>query len=123
MQMMRLNMIAVLGALALSPVAAMAQGTGSEGYFAIHNDTGSNVLIGFYSDDGSGWSESWLNEPIMPGTAADVEFIADTGSCAQSLRAGWLGADGESEVLDEPFDIDICDASNVYLGDNDITYD
>jgi hypothetical protein len=38
------------------------------------------------------------------------------------LQVGWLG-DDDSEVLDDPISIDICDASNVYLGDNEITYD
>lgn len=101
----------------------MAQGTGSEGYFDVHNDTGSNVLIGFYTNDGSGWSANWLEGELVPATVVTVEFLAETGSCEQVFRAGWLGEDGASEVLDEPFTIDICEASNVYLGDNEIVFD
>ena len=33
-----------------------------------------------------------------------------------------LGNDG-SQVLDEPISINICDASNVYMDDNEICYD
>ena len=48
--------------------AASAQGTGSEGYFQIYNDTSNNVVIGFYTNDGSGWSDNWLGgAEIMPG--------------------------------------------------------
>ncbi len=100
-----------------------AQSTGSEGNFTIFNDTSNNILVGFYTNDGSGWSDNWLTEPIAPNESMAAEFYADSGACDQTFQAGWLGADEESEILDEPFDIDICDASNVYLGDNDITYD
>lgn len=111
------------GLIVASTVNLAAQATGSEGYFGLHNDTGNNILIGFYTNDGSGWSDNWLDEDLAPGNSITVEFIADTGACAQSLRAGWLGSDQESEILDEPFNIDICDTNNVYLRDNDIVYD
>ena len=101
--------------------AAFAQGTGSEGWFTVHNDT-DNVVTGFYTNDGSGWSDNWLSARIQPGQMAEARFHAPTGPCEQTLQVGWLGTDG-SEVLDDPIDIDICDASNVYLEDNDISYD
>lgn len=108
-------------ALALSCGVA-AGGTGAEGYFQIYNNTDNNVVVGFYTNDGSGWSSNWLSEPIMPEQSARAEFTADTGACAQTFRVGWLG-EGDAEVLDEPIDIDICEASNVYLDDNEIYYD
>jgi len=101
---------------------ALAQGTGSEGYFTIYNYTEGNVLISFYTNDGSGWSENWLGEEIMPGATGEASFTADTGACDQVFAAGWLGAD-DTEVVDEPISIDICAASNVYLSDNEIYYD
>ena len=101
---------------------ALAQGTGADGYFEIHIDTDDNVVIGFYTNDGDGWSSNWLDEDVGPGESAVAEFIADSGPCEQVLRVGWLANDG-GEVVDDPISIDICDASNVYLGDNDITYD
>jgi hypothetical protein len=117
-----LRIAATAAVLALAGLQAQAQGTGSQGYFTIHNDTADNTLIGFYTNDGSGWSDNWLVEDIAAGHQSVAEFTADTGSCAQELMAGWLGTDG-GEVLDEPFSIDICDASHVYLGDNDISYE
>ena len=101
---------------------ALAQGTGSEGYFTLHNDTEGNVLISFYTNDGSGWSDNWLPDAILPGATGEASFAADTGNCDQVFAAGWLGAD-DTEVVDEPISIDICAASNVYLGDNEIYYD
>ncbi|MEQ9258484.1 MAG: hypothetical protein RIG84_05250 [Roseovarius sp.] len=112
------------GLMAGAACPALAQGTGSEGYFTIYNDTSNNVVVSFYTNDGSGWSENWLTtDALMPGEAAEAEFAADTGACDQVFAVGWLGSDGESEVIDDPISINICDASNVYLNDNEIYYD
>lgn len=101
---------------------AQAAGTGSEGYFQIYNNTDGNVAVGFYTNAGDGWSENWLGEELMPGTSATAQFDSDTGNCDQVFQIGWLGGDG-SEVVDEPVSIDICEASNVYLDDNEIYFD
>jgi hypothetical protein len=113
---------AAMAALMALAGNAQAQGTGQEGVFAIHNDTEGNVLTGFYTNDGSGWSDNWLDGELDPGEVASAQFAADTGYCDQTFQAGWLDQDG-GEVLDEPIDIDICEASNVYLGDNEIFFD
>jgi hypothetical protein len=106
-----------------SATSALAQGTGSQGYFTIFNDTENNVVVGFYTNDGSGWSANWLGGvQIMPGQSGEAQFAADTGACDQVFAVGWLGSDG-GEVVDEPISIDICAASNVYLNDNEIYYD
>tara|TARA_R110002020_G_scaffold15140_55_gene53479 strand:+ start:2366 stop:2734 length:369 start_codon:yes stop_codon:yes gene_type:complete len=101
---------------------AFAQGTGSQGYFEIHNNTDANIVVGFYTNDGTGWSQNWLDDALDPGDAAVAEFAADTGNCDQLLRVGWAGADG-GEVVDEPIAIDICAASNIYVDDNEIFFD
>ncbi|MCE0507382.1 MULTISPECIES: hypothetical protein [unclassified Roseivivax] len=102
---------------------AGAEGTGAEGYFTIYNNTDGNVVVSFYTNEGDGWSENWLSaDAIMPGDWAEAEFYADEGPCDQLITVGWLGENG-SEVLDDPIAIDICDASNLYLEDNDIYYD
>lgn len=104
-------------------VPALADGTGSEGYFDIHNNTEQNVLVGFYTNDGSGWSANWIDgSEVAPDQVLTAEFAADTGNCDQTLQVGWLSSDG-GEVLDEPININICEASNVYLDDNEIYYD
>lgn len=107
----------------ISTAGAFAQ-TGSECVFTIHNDTNNNTLIGFYTspDDGANWSENWLNQDMEPGQTATAEFTADTCACNQVFQAGWLG-EGDEEVMDDPHTIDICEASNVYLGDDSISFD
>lgn len=111
-----------LAACVLAVSSAYA-GTGAEGYFTIYNDTPNNVVVGFYTNDGNGWSNNWLGDAqILPGQNGTAQFDADTGACDQLLAVGWLGSDG-NEVVDEPISIDICDASNLYLGDNEINYD
>lgn len=52
----------VAAALALAVTwgtVALAQGTGSEGYFEIHNNTGENIVVGFCTNDGTGWSDNF----------------------------------------------------------------
>ncbi len=112
-------------AFALSATGAVfAQGTGSEGYFQLHNDTEGNVLVGFYtSEDAETWSDNWIDgAQVMPGQSGQAEFNDESGNCTQYFAASWLGDDG-SEVVDEPAEIDICAASNVYLGDNEVSFD
>lgn len=113
---------AALLAAAVSVGPSLAQGTGSEGVFEIYNNTDNNVVVGFYTNGGDGWSTNWLSEEVQPGGTATAEFTGETGPCDQVFQVGWLGSDG-SEVMDDPISIDICAASNVYLGDNEITYD
>jgi len=120
MSILKLTTAVFAAALALSG-AVLAQ-SGATGAFAIHNNTGANTAVGFYTNDGSGWSDNWLSEDLAPGEVANAAFNADTGACAQTLQVGWLGADG-GEVMDEPISIDICTASNVYLDDNEIYFD
>ena len=100
----------------------MAQGTGSEGYFQIYNNTENNIVVGFYTNDGGGWSQNWLDDAVMPDQSTQASFNADTGACDQLFRVGWL-SENDTEVLDEPISIDICAASNVFLDDNEIYYD
>lgn len=106
--------------LATSPL--LAAGTGAEGYFQVYNNTDSNTVVGFYTNDGDGWSDNWLSERLRPGDNVRATFHANTGPCEQTFQVGWLGTDG-SEVMDDPVSIDICEASNVYLDDNEMYYD
>lgn len=111
-------------ALFLLLTSGALAGTGAEGVFTIYNDTENNVVSGFYTseDNGDSWSANWLSIQVRTGEAAEARFHANTGPCEQVLQVGWVGENG-SEVLDEPINIDICEASNVYLEDNDISYD
>lgn len=114
---------AMLFAAAIAATGAFA-GTGADGVFTIHNGTEKNVVSGFYTseDDGETWSDNWLSIQVRPGESAEAQFHANSGPCEQTLQVGWVG-DGGAEVLDEPIDIDICDASNVYLEDNNVSFD
>ncbi|WP_245271046.1 hypothetical protein [Hoeflea phototrophica] len=111
-------------AFVLTTTAGAFAQTGSQCVFTIHNDTSSNTAIGFYTspDDGANWSANWLSQDLEPGQAAIAEFTADTCYCDQVFQASWLG-EGGGEVFDDPHTIDICEASNVYLGDDEISFD
>ena len=113
----------LLFATFISATGAAAQ-SGSECIFTIHNDTKDNTLVSFYTstDDGANWSDNWLGGEMKPGQTAKAEFTADTCACDQVFQAGWLG-EGDDEVLDDPHTIDICTATNVYLGDDSVSFD
>ncbi len=112
----------IMGASLLASTTAFSQSTGNEGKFTIHNQTDNNVVVGFYTNDGSGWSANWLAEQLTPGEQANARFDAETGACAQTFKVGSLSDTG-GEVLDDPISINICKASNIYVADNEIYYD
>lgn len=115
--------LAAAALLSLLATGAQAQ-SGSEGVFTLVNDTDNNLLVGFYtSEDADAFSDNWLGEALLPGEAAEAEFFADSGPCVQYFVAGWLGSDMETEVLDDIIEIDICEASVVYLADNEIYFE
>ena len=58
---------------------AYGEGTGAEGYFTVHNDTNGNVVSGFYTNDGSGWSSNWLSLQLRPGEETVAEFFRIPG--------------------------------------------
>ena len=122
MKLIKLS-LALLFAAFISATGAFAQ-SGAECVFTIHNDTANNTLIGFYTspDDGANWSSNWLGQNMDPGQTATAEFTADTCACDQVFQASWLG-EGGTEVFDDPHTIDICEASNVYLGDDSVSFD
>ncbi len=112
-------------AFTATPFAASAQGTGAEGYFQLYNATEGNVLVGFYTspDGGENYTGNWLEVAVFPGENGQATLPGESGPCDQIFVASWLGGDGETEVFDDPISINICEASNVYLGDNEIYYD
>ena len=55
---------------ALLATPALAQGTGSEGYFTLHNDTEGNVLIRFLPQDGLALTTLRLLTSRSPSTSA-----------------------------------------------------
>ncbi len=115
-----LSVLFIIGTMVFT-LTASAQ-SGSQGVFNVYNNTTNNIVIGFYTNDGSGWSDNWLDDDLEPGEGAQAEFFADSGLCEQLFQVGWLGED-DSEIMDEPISIDICEASNVYLDDNEIYFD
>ncbi len=120
---MRHTTLLVLSLIVTAALTAAAFGqSGSSGLFNVYNNTANNIVVGFYTNEGSGWSANWLDDDLNPGEAATAEFFEDTGSCDQLFQVGWLGED-DSEILDEPISIDICEATNVYLDDNEIYFD
>ncbi len=70
--------------------AAFAQ-SGSGGTFSIYNDTAGNVVVGFYTNDGSGWSNNWLGEHMIRVSLQVQSFSQKLVLAINSSRsAGWV---------------------------------
>ena len=59
---------------------------------------------------------------VSSSVTAPAEFTDASRSCDQYLMVGWSG-EGNAEVLDNAISIDIWEASNDYLDDNQIYFD
>jgi hypothetical protein len=116
-----ISRLSAVGAALILLSAPVLSQTGSDGVFTIYNNSENNILTGFYSNDGTGWSDNWLGERMMPGDTSSAGFLV-ANACEQILQVGWMGEDN-SEVLDGPFSIDICAVSNLYLDENEMSVD
>jgi len=117
-----ISRLSAVGAALILLSAPVLSQTGSDGVFTIYNNSENNILTGFYSNNGTGWSDNWLSDILPPGESARAESFADRGACEQTLQVGWLGED-ELEVLDLPISIDVCAATSFYLDNNEIYFD
>jgi len=89
--------------------------------FTIHNDS-DYIIASFQTNEGHGWSNNWLKgDEVHAGDSTALKFLRD-GPCKIQVRVGWRTKDGGQEVSD-PWNIDICDAKNVYFDGHKVTYD
>jgi len=111
----------LLGALALSATVLGANAyAGNNVEFTIHNSS-SYIISAFQTNDGDGWSNNWLGgDQVDAGEKADLKFVAD-GPCDIQLRVSWRTTDGGQQV-GEPWDINICDAKDVFFDGKKVTY-
>ena len=107
--------------IATSP--ALAQGTGAKGYFNIYNVTVGHEIVGFYTNEGHGWTTNWLTaETLTVGEGAVAQFQPGAVTCQQTFTVGWRSTAGR-EIRGHPVAINICDATNVYLGIDKLSFD
>jgi len=114
-----------LVAAVLLSIAFLAGGTmnvsaNDWGKFMIHNQS-NYIIVGFYTNEGDGWSSNWLEEQVSAGESAEMQFTHQ-GPCQVQFRVGWLTTSND-ETVGEPWNIDICEAHNVYFDDNKASYD
>ena len=112
----------VMGALALAATVFSVQAYAGENVaFKIHNQS-KYIISAFQTNDGDGWSNNWLDgDQVGAGEAVDLKFVQD-GPCKIQLRVAWRTTDGGQQVGD-PWDIDICDAKDVYFDGKKVTYE
>jgi hypothetical protein len=107
--------------VALSLFAGANAQAGNNVKFTIHNSS-DYIISAFQTNDGDGWSTNWLGgDTVGAGENAPLEFTAD-GPCKIELRVSWRTTDGGQEV-GEPWNIDICKATNVYFDGKKVTYE
>ena len=115
------NLLLGLAVAGLSLIGANAQAGGKNYSFTIVNKS-NYIISAFQVNEGDGWSNNALGgDQIGAGQSGGIEFLHD-GPCQIEVRVSWRTTDGGQEV-GEPWNIDICDAKNVYFDGNKVTYD
>lgn len=115
------NLILGLAVAGMSLVGANAYAAGKEFSFTIVNKS-KYIISSFQVNEGDGWSNNALGgDQIDAGESSGIQFNHD-GPCKIQVRVSWRTTDGGQEVGD-PWNIDICDAKNVYFDGNKVTYD
>ncbi len=113
-----------LARLAFGAAAALllaSTSVSAAGYtFKIVNQSG-YIIDGFYTNEGDGWSENWMDFKLDAGETGNMEFNAN-GPCDISFMVTWEADDGSSIDGDETT-INICEAKKIYFDGKDATYD
>jgi hypothetical protein len=98
---------AMVGSLALA---------GDHWKFNIVNQS-STAAIEFRTQENGDWSANWISDRIQPGDTFNMDFGSNKGDC--EVRTQIHFADGSK--FDAP--VDYCKVNNLYIHDDNITWD
>ena len=108
--------------LAAATAAALLAGAASPAFaaqqwkFELHNNSAAQILTFRTQEDGD-WSENWLPENVKPGETYEMDFGTDEGDCQVRTRISF----SDDTYVDA--NIDYCNADNIYVRNNDVTWD
>jgi hypothetical protein len=75
------------------------------------------AAVEFRTQENGEWSSNWISDRIQPGDTFNMDFGASKGDC--TVRTEIHFADGSK--FDAP--VDYCKVNNLYIHDDNITWD
>lgn len=100
----------LVGATALVAGLAIASAQAQSDYpFKLHNRSQGWTINGFQTFSNGAWSTNWLRAPVPAGSAADMDWKSNAGSCMVRFRVQW------ADYSPTEHQADFCKLKNVYM--------
>ena len=84
--------------------------------FRLYNNTTKYPIIGFQTFENDKWS-TWSNAALAPGEDKEMVWGANEGSCTVPFRIMY------ENIATEQYKVDWCKLKNIYVTDDNVTYD
>ena len=95
----------------------IAQSAAAADYvFTLYNNTTKYTIAGFQTYENETWT-SWKNVALAPGEKQQMNWGANTGSCTVPFKIMY------EEINTEQYSVDWCKLKNIYVTDDNVTYD
>ena len=94
-----------------------SQTAGAADYaFTLYNNTTKYTITGFQTYENDTWT-TWKNVGMAPGEKQQMNWGANTGYCTVPFRIMY------EEINTEQYSVDWCKLKNIYVTDDNVTYD
>jgi hypothetical protein len=103
--------IAAVAVLALPNLAHAA-----DYKFHLWNKTSKYKITGFQTYENEKWS-TWSNVTLEPGEDKDMNWGANEGACTVPFKIDY------ETIQTEQYSVDWCKVKNIYVTDDNVTYD
>jgi hypothetical protein len=90
--------------------------TAADYKFHLYNKTTKYTIKGFQTYENEKWS-TWTGVALAPGEDQNMNWGANEGSCTVPFRIVY------EEIQTEQYSVDWCKVKNIYVTDDNVTYD
>ena len=111
---MKTTLRAAIALIALLSLPALAQAADYK--FHLWNKTTKYKITGFETFENGTWS-TWTNATLAPGEDKDMNWGANEGACTVPFKIIY------ETVQTEQYQVDWCKVKNIYVTDDNVTYD
>lgn len=103
--------------LGLAAIMLVSQAANAADYkFHLYNKTTKYTIKGFQTYENDEWS-TWSDVALAPGEDQEMNWGANTGKCTVPFRIMY------EEIKTEQYSVDWCKVKNIYVTDDNVTYD
>ena len=91
-------------------------GSAADYKFHLYNNTTKYTIKGFQTYENDTWS-TWSNVVLAPGEDQNMNWGANEGKCTVPFRIVY------EDIQTEQYSVDWCKVKNIYVTDDNVTYD